>query len=460
MPAPPRSWSPSSRPTRDQLERGLDQELLGERVADLHARAGKPRCDLFERGAGEHADTRRCRRGPCAAPYRTMSEPTCGVSEVEVTSASAAARPTHITLTVGFAECGSREADLAAHGRHADAVAVAADAGDHALEQPAVPLVGERPEHQRVEQRDRARAHRDDVADDAADPGGGALVRLDRARMRMRFHLEDDGHAVADVDGSGVLAGPDQHCRAFGRERPQVDLRGLVASSAPTTSRRTSRARCGSVRVRASRGSARVRRRRGRAAVQGLLGVAHAAQHPRSALRRAARRTAAVRPSGQRRDRRHARGEASARRRCRPRCGRRRCCSSDRSGCAPRRPSPSARRSGTRPGPRPSTRASSSGRRTTYCPSPCLIGISTTSPGMSSLVTGDREVSTRRWTSRQTNRSDGCGSGRRGAGRTRRGSGSRCRCRAPARPDRRTPGPRPSRRDGPRSRRTAGSRRS
>ena len=61
-------------------------------------------------------------------------------------------------------------------------------------------------EPQRVHQRDRPRAHREDVADDAADAGRGALVRLDEGRMVVRFDLEDGGKPVADVDGAGILA--------------------------------------------------------------------------------------------------------------------------------------------------------------------------------------------------------------------------------------------------------------
>jgi hypothetical protein len=55
--------------------------------------------------------------------------------------------------------------------------------------------------------------------------------------------------------------------------------------------------------------------------------------------------------------------------------------------------------------PSPSTRASCSGVAT-HCPSPCLIGISTVSPTPSPAVTAVSAVSTRRWTSRQMNRSD------------------------------------------------------
>ena len=73
------------------------------------------------------------------------------------------------------------EHELATDRRHADAVAVAADAAHDAVDQVARPRVGRVAEAQRVEDRDRPGAHREDVAQDAADAGRGALVRLDRA---------------------------------------------------------------------------------------------------------------------------------------------------------------------------------------------------------------------------------------------------------------------------------------
>ena len=85
-------------------------------------------------------------------------------------------------------------------------------------------------EPQRVQQRDRPRAHREDVADDAADAGRRALIRLDERRMVVRLDLEDRGEAVADVDRAGVLARTLQHLRPFGRQRPQVHARALVAA--------------------------------------------------------------------------------------------------------------------------------------------------------------------------------------------------------------------------------------
>ena len=98
------------------------------------------------------------------------------------------------------------EGALAADVRDADAVAVVADAGDRAAEMP----VG-RAEAQAVEQRDRPRAHRDDVAEDPADAGRRALERLDRGGVVVRLGLERDGDTLAEVDHARVLARPLQH---------------------------------------------------------------------------------------------------------------------------------------------------------------------------------------------------------------------------------------------------------
>src|SRR6185369_13570751 len=57
------------------------------------------------------------------------------------------------------------ERDLAADRWNADAVAVAGDAGDHAFKQTPRRRRFDRSESQRVEERDRSRAHREDVAD-------------------------------------------------------------------------------------------------------------------------------------------------------------------------------------------------------------------------------------------------------------------------------------------------------
>ena len=102
----------------------------------------------------------------------------------------------------------SVELQLAAHGGDADAVAVAADAGDHAAQELGRARVIGPAEAQRIEARDGPSAHREDVAQDPADAGRRALVRLDEARVVVRLHLEDRGESVADVDDARVLPGP------------------------------------------------------------------------------------------------------------------------------------------------------------------------------------------------------------------------------------------------------------
>ena len=90
-------------------------------------------------------------------------------------------------------------------------------------------MVG-RAEAQEVEARHRPRAHGEDVAQDAADPGRRALVGLDERGVVVALHLEDDRVAVADVDDAGVLARPLDHPRRLGRQLLQVEARRLVGT--------------------------------------------------------------------------------------------------------------------------------------------------------------------------------------------------------------------------------------
>ena len=95
--------------------------------------------------------------------------------------------------------------------------------------------VVDRAEAQLVHDGDRARAHRDDVAHDAADAGRGALERLDVARVVVRLDLEGDRPALADVDDAGVLAHADHEVllhlvRDLLAELAQVDLARLVGA--------------------------------------------------------------------------------------------------------------------------------------------------------------------------------------------------------------------------------------
>ena len=88
----------------------------------------------------------------------------------------------------------------------------------------------QRTESQAVHGGDRPRAHREDVAQNAADAGGCALKRFDERRMIVGFDLVGDGQAVADVDDAGIFAGALQNGRSFRRKPPQMDARTLVAA--------------------------------------------------------------------------------------------------------------------------------------------------------------------------------------------------------------------------------------
>src|SRR5689334_23929333 len=92
------------------------------------------------------------------------------------------------------------------------------DALDNALENPAVTVAAfgivQRAEAQCIQNRNRPRAHRKDIAQDAADARGGSLKRLDETRVIVRFDIKSDRVSVPDVDDTGVLARADQQSAA------------------------------------------------------------------------------------------------------------------------------------------------------------------------------------------------------------------------------------------------------
>ena len=128
---------------------------------------------------------------------------------------------------------GRLELDLAADVGDAHAVAVVADALDDAREQVPLGLGVELAEAQRVEDRDRPRSHGDDVAQDPADAGRGALERLHRRGVVVALDLERDGDPVADVDHARVLARPLQDTLARrgqrGEQRPRMLVGAVLA---------------------------------------------------------------------------------------------------------------------------------------------------------------------------------------------------------------------------------------
>ena len=150
---------PTTRAGLHRLEARLEQQLLHERIADLHGRPLLLRL-LVELG-------RRHRRAVDAVASGLGADVVDGVADarrraLEDVVAARDAEAEHVDQRI--AGVALVEDDLAADGRHAEAVAVAGDAGHNALEEPARAAARRAAEAQRVQQRDRPRAHREDVA--------------------------------------------------------------------------------------------------------------------------------------------------------------------------------------------------------------------------------------------------------------------------------------------------------
>ena len=208
-------------PALDELDRDLDQPLAGERVADLH-RGPLLGVVLAELGAREH----RGAADPVAPGRRAVEddERAC-LRRLRARQPLRREQPDAHRVDEAVRRVGVVEDDLAADVRHADAVAIMADAADRTRE-----VVVGRAEAQPVEQRDRSRAHRGDVAQDPADARRGALERLDRGGVVVALDLERDREPVAEVEDARVLARPLQHALAVARQPPQQERRVLVAA--------------------------------------------------------------------------------------------------------------------------------------------------------------------------------------------------------------------------------------
>ncbi len=224
-PAAPRSWSEtsSSRSSSSRQHSSSFDSSNGSPIWTL----GRLSSPVVELGRGQHrraADPVAPGRG--AHQHHRVADARRGRAHHPVGAGEADAhRVDEAVLLVG-----RLEHDLAADGRDADRVAVVADPGDDPVEQVARALGVELAEAQRVEHGDRPRAEREDVAQDPADAGRGALERLDGAGVVVRLDLEGDRPALADRDGAGVLARPHQHPLALGRQ-PAQQLAGVLVGA-------------------------------------------------------------------------------------------------------------------------------------------------------------------------------------------------------------------------------------
>ena len=220
------------------LETGFQQQFFREGIADLHGRA------LL---GGIVVELGRRHRGAVNAVAPGLG------AEIDDRHVHAGGRRVKDLVGLGEADrhrvdedvavIAGVETNLSADGRHAERIAVAADAGDHARHE--VPRLGvlRRAKAQRVEAGDGTRAHREHVAQNTADAGRRALIGLDVARMVVALHLEHDRLAVADIDDAGVLARALDHPGRLGRQALADGCARICTSSARSTSPRKSRAR-------------------------------------------------------------------------------------------------------------------------------------------------------------------------------------------------------------------------
>ncbi len=220
---------PDDQPGVEQLQAGFDQPLLLEGIAHLDAGAlrvvGRAVVLAGEPGGREHAHATDAVTPGGRAEQNHQVARTRGDAQHESLGRQGAHAEHVHERVLGVAPV---EGQLAAYGRHADRVPVARDPPDHALDQPALAGVVGRPEEQRVHHGQGPCAHGEDVAQDAAHPGGRSLRGLDGGGVVVALDPYRHRDAVAGVDHPGVLARTDQHARPLRRQAPQVQAGRLV----------------------------------------------------------------------------------------------------------------------------------------------------------------------------------------------------------------------------------------
>ena len=215
----------------EELQGALDEQLLHERVADLHRRTLR-RFGVVERLGRQDG---RPSDAVCASSGTVEDDLVAGtgrLGELQVFvahDADAQRVDQRVVVVAGV------EVDLAADVRKAQAIAVATHTGDDARQHTAGVGSLQRTEAQAIHDCDRTGTHGEDVAHDTANPGGCTLVGLHIGRVVVRLGLEGDGVALPDVDRPSVVADAGQQRPARGRLRQrteplEMDLGGLVGA--------------------------------------------------------------------------------------------------------------------------------------------------------------------------------------------------------------------------------------
>ena len=194
-----------------ELQAGFTEQLLEEWVPNLDRGAPRYRSLIhLHGGEGRAVD-------PVTACVGTNHEhDVAGAISLRAAKSALGHQPDAHRVDDRVVGVAAIEIHLTTDGWTAETVAVAADAGDDALEQVTISAFLQWTETQGIEDCDGTCPHGKNIPKDAAHPGSGPLVGLDRRRMVVRFDLEHDRQPIADIDGSRVFAGSLQHMRALG----------------------------------------------------------------------------------------------------------------------------------------------------------------------------------------------------------------------------------------------------
>ncbi len=205
------------------FEAGFQQQFFGEGIADLH---GRPLLGgiVVEFGRGHRGAVNAVTAGLGAQ----IDDRHVDAGGRRIKNLVGIGKPDRHRIDQDVAVIAGVETHLPADRWHAERIAIAADARDHARHQMPRFRMLRRAEAQCIEAGDRPCPHREHIAQNAADTGGRALIGLDVARMVVALHLEHDGLAVADVDHPGILARPLDHPGRLGRQPAQMQPRGFV----------------------------------------------------------------------------------------------------------------------------------------------------------------------------------------------------------------------------------------
>src|SRR6266853_960480 len=226
------------------FETGFEEELLHERVADLHVGALLLGL-LGEFGGGqERCAVNSVAAGFCAGVNHGIAD-AFGFGEKDFFFFGDAEGERVDERVLRIARL---ESDFAADSRNAETISVTADAANDTIEDAAVggnfrakwrvasregpdKTIGrDRTETERIQHRDWTGAHGENVAQDATDARGRALEGFNVTGMIMRFDFEGRDQAVANVHNASVFAGALHNKLAARGQALQVDFARFVGA--------------------------------------------------------------------------------------------------------------------------------------------------------------------------------------------------------------------------------------